>query len=42
MPGVFSRAPKLIREDQLLDRLQKQLSEMQPMELWNEPTEFLP
>ena len=42
LPGVFSRVPKLIQEEQLLERLRDKLSEMKPMELWSEPAEFMP
>ena len=42
LPGVYSRVPKLVQEPQLLEKLQKKLKAMKPMEFWNEPLECMP
>ena len=39
LPGVSKKAPNLIREHQLLEKLHAQLQSMKPMELWNESLE---
>ena len=42
LPGVYCRVPKLIQEMHLLEKLKDKLRKMQPLELWKEPTEFMP